>query len=81
MTAVWRAHSTNNRHATAEESPSAAAQAFFAKYPTARKCNVWEYKRREDGALQRIYDLTGSKAPLRDFNDVTAKAAPWLPLT
>ena len=78
-TPVWKAYGAGNKTAPASTSPRAAALAFFAKHPTARAAAVREFQDDGSGFVQRVFDMTGKRAPLRDFDNVTKKTAPSLP--
>lgn len=79
MTPVWIAYASGNRRAAHQNNPRQAAAAFFKAYPTARKCDIAEHRLDERGRVTRIYDLTGHKAPLRDYVAITPAKIDGLP--
>lgn len=67
---------TNGRRAA--DTPKAAARAFFAAFPKARKCNIIEGKS-EGGFFTVTYGRKSNGEWPQSFKDVTKRSAENLP--
>ena len=75
---MYKAFAANNRSAAAQNSPRAAAEAFFAAHPAARKCNITEGEC--DGAFFTIrYGRASQGEWPYSVKDVTKKTVGELP--
>lgn len=80
---LWIASATGDRRTNAFATPRLAAESFFTHYPTARKCDVREWRDEGGPGLVRRFAIgaadPNSEMRLQDFGDVTRKGVATLP--